>query len=102
MKTKCVLSLIVLTGLMLGGCGISFSGFRAKAERDDVVSAPLASGGLLTADTSFGGIKIRGSDVSTCEVQAHVKVQAGTQEKADALLEEVFVVHLWGGPRHAK
>jgi len=92
MKTKCLLSLVICAALMLAGCGISFSGFRAKAERDDVVSAPMASGGRLTAGTSFGGIKIRGGDVQTCEVQAHIKVQAGTQEKADALLEEVFVV----------
>lgn len=92
MKAKQVLSLVVLGGFMLSGCGVSFSGFKAKALRDEGVSAPLASGEVLTADTSFGGIKIRGADVQTCEVQAHIQVQAGTQEKADALLEEVFVV----------
>jgi len=92
MKTKCVASLILLAGLMLAGCGISFSGFRAKAQRDHALSEPMASGEFLTADTSFGSIKIRGADVQTCEVEAHIKVQAGSQEKADALLEEVFVV----------
>ncbi|NQV31047.1 MAG: DUF4097 family beta strand repeat protein [Phycisphaeraceae bacterium] len=92
MKAKQVVSLVVLGGMLLSGCGVSFSGFKAKAQRDEGVSAPLASGKVLTADTSFGGIKIRGADVQTCEVQAHIKVQAGTQEKADALLEEVFVV----------
>ena len=92
MKAKQVLSLVVLGGLMLSGCGISFSGFRAKAQRDEGVSAPLTTGALLTADTSFGGIKIRGADVQTCDVQAHIQVQAGSQEKADALLEEIFVV----------
>jgi hypothetical protein len=92
MKTKQALILLALGGLMVSGCGISFSGFRAKAQRDEGVSAPLGSGEFLTADTSFGGIKIRGADVQTCEVQAHIKVQAGTQEKADALLEEIFVI----------
>jgi hypothetical protein len=92
MKTRQVLILVVVGGLFLSGCGISFSGFRAKAQRDDAMSAPLGSGGSLTADTSFGNIKIRGGDVQTCEVQAHIKVQAGTQEKADALLEEIIVV----------
>jgi hypothetical protein len=92
MKTRQVHILVVMGGLLLSGCGISFSGFRAKAQRDDAMSAPLGSGELLTADTSFGGIKIQGGDVQTCEVQAHIWVQAGTQEKADALLEEIIVV----------
>lgn len=92
MKTRSTLAVVVLWAVMLSGCGISFSGFRAKAERDESLNAPLAPGGLLVADTSFGGIKVRGADVETCEVQAHVKVQAGTQEKADAIMEEVFVV----------
>ena len=92
MKTKLMLCLFACPCLMLAGCGISFSGFRAKAQQDQVVSAPMASGAFLTADTSFGTIKVRGADVDTCEVQAHVNVQASTQEKADALLAEVFVV----------
>ncbi|MCP4452916.1 MAG: DUF4097 family beta strand repeat protein, partial [Planctomycetes bacterium] len=50
------------------------------------------SGRLLKANTSFGHIKTTGAEVQTCEVQAHVRVQASTQEKADALLNEVFVV----------
>ncbi len=92
MKTRIAFSLVICTALMLAGCGVSFSGFRAKAERDEALDAPLASGRSLTVDTSFGGIKIRGGDVQTCEVQAHIKVQAGSQEKADALLAAVFVV----------
>jgi len=92
MKTKRMLAMIVLAAVMLSGCGISFSGFRAKAERHEALSEPLAAGGRLTADTSFGGIKVRGADVQTCDVQAHIKVQAGSQEKADAILEEVFVI----------
>ena len=36
MKAKQVLSLVVLAGMMLSGCGVSFSGFRAKAQRDDI------------------------------------------------------------------
>jgi hypothetical protein len=92
MAKKSILSLVVLFGLMQAGCGINFSGPRAKALRDEVVSAPLASGGILKANTSFGHIKTIGAKVQTCEVQAHIQVQASTQEKADALLEQVFVV----------
>ncbi|MCF7974349.1 MAG: DUF4097 domain-containing protein [Phycisphaerae bacterium] len=92
MKTKWVLGLVVIAGLMQAGCSINFSGFRAKADRDQVLNAPLVPGQSLTADTSFGSIKVTGTDVQACEVQAHIQVQASSQEKADLLLEKVFVV----------
>ena len=36
MKTKLMLCLFACPCLMLAGCGISFSGFRAKAQQDEM------------------------------------------------------------------
>lgn len=94
MARQSVWTPILIAGLLLAGCSFQFScklHMNHSAERDDHVSASMAPGQTLTVKTSFGGITVRGGDVETCEVQAHVRVQASKQDKADALLEQVTV-----------
>jgi DUF4097 and DUF4098 domain-containing protein YvlB len=64
---------------------------RYKHEKIDHLSENLASGMRLEATTPSGSITMQGTDTATCTVKATIRARAGTEEKAEALAEEIEV-----------
>lgn len=64
---------------------------QAKYKRTEQLSAPLAPGSTLDAETSFGSITVTGADVTECNVTAKICVQAPTEKEAAEIAEKVKV-----------
>jgi hypothetical protein len=78
--------------LIFSGCMIQIGGLpRAKYEKTTMLQAPLESGSILVADTSYGSITVRGTDTNDCSVFATIRVQAPTEQEAVEIAEEVKI-----------
>ena len=62
---------------------------RSRHEREVPLAAPLTAGSSFSADTGDGSISVRGVETSECKVQAKVVAQAGTEERARELAEQI-------------
>ena len=92
-NTKYLLLLVLLT-FFVGcvGCDINFGSFaRVKSERTEQLSAPMAEGSILTAETEVGSITISGSETTECSVTAEITARAPTQAEADKLAGQVKI-----------
>jgi hypothetical protein len=90
---KCLLSLTLLT-FVVGcvGCDINFGDFGGvEFERTEQLSAPIAAGSTLTAETQVGSIIVTGADVTDCNVTATITAKAPTQEEAEKLAHKVKI-----------
>lgn len=83
---------------LLGATFISTAGFfkiggscKEKYKRQVQLSAPLAEGATLTAETDVGSIELIGADVADCNVTATICVRAPSQEQAKELAEKVQI-----------
>jgi len=73
--------------LIVAGCYIE----KAKYQRTENLSVPLAPGSNLVAETSFGSIKVTGADVAECNVTAIISTGASTEEEAKEIAEKVEI-----------
>ncbi len=73
------------------GCGGTDDSCKAKYEKTEHLSAPLASGQTLYLQNNVGEITITGADVEDCDVTAKITAKATTEEKAQKLAEEVRI-----------
>lgn len=84
----CLLCLLITTM----GCYINIGCWpRARFERTEQLSAPLASGSTLIAETDVGSITVTGLDVTDCNVTATICVKASTEEKAKELADQIKI-----------
>ena len=77
---------------VLNGCSFDMgSWMSAKYERTVQLSAPMAPGSTLAAQTHNGSITIRGADVADCNLTATIVGRASTDEVARELAEKTQV-----------
>lgn len=86
-KTLSIILLLALNGCVCGSCWNNKVKYRRTAE----LSASLAPGGFLTAETDYGSIDFKGADVKECRVIATITGRAGTEEEARSLAEETEI-----------
>jgi hypothetical protein len=93
----CLTCLVILSA----GCCINIGGcfMQAKYERTMQLSAPLSPGSAFEAQTHNGSITIKGADVTECSMTATIVAQAGTDEEAQELAEQVNVTLVPSGNR---
>ena len=84
----CILGLLVV----FAGCGVNFVAGQAKYEKTVRLSTPLEAGSIVIAQTSFGSIKVRGADVSDCNVTAKIRVQAPSEDEAKEIADQVEIL----------
>ncbi len=79
--------------LVCTSCVVIHSGDwdSARYEKEVELSAPLAAGSSFAAETRDGSIKIQGVETGDCKVLAKIVAQAGTEERAQELAEQVQV-----------
>lgn len=81
--------------LILSGCVVRIGDrshwSQAEYEKKIKVQAPLESGSILVADTSYGSITVMGADTNDCSVFATIRVQAPSEEEAAEIAEKVEI-----------
>jgi len=84
----CSLSLLIF----VVGCDIHIGDFGGvEFERTEQLSAPIAAGSTLTAETQVGSITVTGADVTDCNVTATITAKAPTQAEAEKLAQQVKI-----------
>ncbi len=98
MRKTCILLLAVTVVLIVCGassCVIHFSGCgcqtNARFERSVRLETDMGDGLTFAAQTSHSHIHVQGIDENRCYVNATIRVQAKTEEKAKAIAEMVSV-----------
>jgi hypothetical protein len=84
-----MVSLYLLT--VFSGCKDIDSLFKAKHQRTEHTSAPIAGVAGLNVETDVGSITVTGADVTDCNITAEITVKARTKENARKLAEEVKI-----------
>lgn len=92
-KRASLTCLMCLQMFMAGCCCINIGScsLNAKYERTIHLSAPMASGSNLAAQTHNGAITINGAQVSECNVTAKIEARAIDDEDAQKVAEETKV-----------
>lgn len=65
--------------------------FKAKYQRTEYRSVPIASVAGLNVESDIGSITVTGADVTDCNITAEITVKAQTKETAQKLAKEVKV-----------
>ena len=79
--------------LWLSGCYAKIGdSSKEKFEWDVELSAPMEAGTKLVAKTSFGSIRVLGSDTDQCRVSAKICANAPTQAEAEELAKKTKVL----------
>lgn len=86
-----VLSFSLLIVAFSFGCGNIDDICKAKYEKTEHLSAPLAQGQTLELRNNVGEITITGADVAECSITAAITAKAKTEEDAEKLAEEVRI-----------
>ena len=90
--TKVLSGCLVVMLVSLAGCDIHIGDFGGvEFERTEQLSAPIAAGASLTAETQVGSITVTGADVTDCNVTATITAKAPTQEEAEKLAHKVKI-----------
>ncbi len=87
---KIVLAFFCVVIVTVAGC-INIGSCRAKYERTETLQASITTISNLVAKTCYGSIKIEGADVDECNIIARIRVNASTEEEAQAISEEVKI-----------
>jgi hypothetical protein len=64
---------------------------KAKYEKTEHLSSPIAPGQTLELQNNVGKITVTGADVKDCDVTATITAKATTEEEAQKLAEEVQI-----------
>lgn len=95
---KVSLCYLLVLSLLLAGCSINIGScaMLAKHERQLVLSEPLPAGSLFSAQTHNGSIKVKGADVTDCNLIATIVARAATEDAAKELAErtKVWLEHI--------
>ncbi|NLZ07896.1 MAG: DUF4097 domain-containing protein [Phycisphaerae bacterium] len=83
---------LVFVALFVGCCVNVGNDYRAKAQRTEDLTVPVADVTGLDVRTNVGTITLQSADVSEVQVTAEITVKAKTEEEAEALVSEVQVV----------
>ncbi len=75
--------------IVFSSCKDIGSSFRAKHQRIEHASVPIAGMTGLNVETDVGSITVTGADVTDCNITAEITVKAQTKEQARKLAEEV-------------
>jgi len=86
-----VVSLCLLT--VFSSCKDIDSLFKAKYQRTEHTSVPIANVTGLNVETDVGSITVTGADVTDCNITAEITVKSRTKETAQKLAEEVKIEH---------
>jgi len=91
-KKLWLVSLLCLMVILAGCCiNIGSCAMRAKYQRTVQLSAPLSPGSGFDAQTHNGSIKIRGAEITDCNLTATITARASTEEDARKLAERTTV-----------
>lgn len=92
---KCATLLLLCSLLIyttLAGCCVNVGDFcKAKYEKTEHLSAPLAPGQTLCLQNNVGEITVTGADVTDCNATVTITAKAMTAEEAEKLAEEVRI-----------
>lgn len=90
---KVSLCYLLVLSLLLAGCSINIGSYAmlARYERQLVLSEPLQPGSSFSAQTHNGSIKVKGADVTDCNVIATIVAHATTEDAARKLTEQTNV-----------
>ena len=97
MKKACYLIAAFVFCLWLlftvAGCDIHIGNIsQAKYQRTVEKQSPLETDSTLVVGTSSGSITINGVDVSECNVLAEITARAPTEQEAQEIAEQVFII----------
>jgi hypothetical protein len=90
MSSSLAFCLCLLT-LLSYGCINVGDAFKAKYERTESTSVPVADVAELDVETNVGSITVTGADIADCDITAEITVKAKTREEARKLAEEVKI-----------
>lgn len=79
---------LVNSCVYVSGCGCCS---WAKYERQVELSAPLAPGSKLTAQTGAGSIQLEGTTTGQCRLLATIRTHASSEERARELADQIQV-----------
>lgn len=83
---------LLITTTFLVGCDINIGCFgKARYEKTEHLSAPIAADGILAVETEVGSITVTGADVTNCDVTATICAKAPTQREAEEIAEQVKI-----------
>jgi hypothetical protein len=88
---KYVASLLLCSLLLDAHIACCCDNDKAKYEKTEHLSSPIAPGQTLELQNNVGKITVTGADVKDCDVTATITAKATTEEKAQKLAEEVQI-----------
>ncbi|MHC4499507.1 MAG: DUF4097 family beta strand repeat-containing protein [Planctomycetota bacterium] len=89
---KALLILMSCLAVAAGSCCINIGGCpRARHERTEELSVPMAGLEAVDVETAFGSIRVVGGDVAECKIKAEIFAQAASTAEARQLAEEAKV-----------
>jgi hypothetical protein len=88
---KYVASLLLCSLLLDARIACCCDNDKAKYEKTEHLSSPIAPGQTLELQNNVGKITVTGADVKDCNVTATITAKATTEEKAEKLAEEVQI-----------
>ena len=96
MKRRIVSLLLIVSFIgiivVVSSCCVCWNwGGQERYERTENLSAPMTGLERLSADTSFGDVKINGADTADCSVAAKITGNAPTTEEAKQLAEQTQI-----------
>lgn len=88
---KYVASLLLCSLLLDAHIAFCCDNDKAKYEKTEHLSSPIAPGQTLELQNNIGKITVTGADVKNCDVTATIIAKATTEKKAQKLAEEVQI-----------
>ncbi|MHC4240115.1 MAG: DUF4097 family beta strand repeat-containing protein [Planctomycetota bacterium] len=89
---KALLILMPCLVVVASSCCINIGGCpRARYERTEELSVPMAGLEAVDVETAFGSIGVAGGDVTECQIKAEIFAQAASATEARQLAEEAKV-----------
>jgi hypothetical protein len=83
----------LIAAILIGGCiYIDGANLKAKVEKAEDQTVPLAAGSEVEVETHNGFIVVQGADTQQCRVEALIRVRAETDEIAQKIAEQTRLV----------
>lgn len=89
---------VVLAVILPAGCHVNCDLFKARVERVEEFTVPVAGITALDVSTNVGKIQLDAADAAEAHITAEIKVKAASEEKAQELIEQVEIVAEPQGP----
>lgn len=85
-------AVVALAVTLPAGCLVRSDLLKAKVERAEELTVPVAGITALDASTNVGKIRLDAADTAEAHITAEIKVKAAGKEKAEELIEQVEIV----------